>query len=246
MSRFFSYACIGFLSCMALAACGPTEEEEEIIQQHDASMPDLKVSQVPYRCGDTNVIFKSDNINTDAGALVVANATYEMRRTASASGVRYDNMGDENTLFWTMGDKALLKINGQAYPECVEDKTGEVKIYDTPDGIRNVVWVLEDMNKKGLIDRAHITLEVRLDGNVVGNSGCNTYRGPYAMEDGNAFALTGRLMGTRRACASPAMQQQENSYLDTLQQVNKAQLDEKTGALLLTSSKGHSLRFMPE
>lgn len=52
------------------------------------------------------------------------------------------------------------------------------------------------------IDKNVITLKVRPDGKLGGNSGCNAYGGSYAIEDGRLRISD--IISTMRACAEPS------------------------------------------
>lgn len=50
--------------------------------------------------------------------LRVGEQVFELRQAISASGGRYEAVGDPTTSFWTRGRRATLAVNGQTYPEC--------------------------------------------------------------------------------------------------------------------------------
>jgi heat shock protein HslJ len=73
-------------------------------------------------------------------------------------------------------------------------------------------------------------------GTVSGNSGCNEYNGPAVVE-GDAVRI-GPLVSTRRACADPAVNDQETAFLNALQaattfeaRAGKLELRDADGAL---------------
>ena len=44
---------------------------------------------------------------------------FELRRTLTASGARYDARGEPPaTFFWDQGDLATVVVHGDTYPEC--------------------------------------------------------------------------------------------------------------------------------
>ena len=95
-------------------------------------------------------------------------------------------------------------------------------------------WVVEDINGGGIIDRSRVTLNFWQDGRVSGRASCNNLMGHYQLS-GEGLQL-GRLATTRMACA-PALMEQEQRVLATLEQVQRFDVDE-TGALLLHSADG--------
>ncbi|THF87229.1 META domain-containing protein [Deinococcus sp. KSM4-11] len=84
-----------------------------------------------------------------------------------------------------------------------------------------------------------LTLRFGADGRVSGSGGCNTFMGRFSVED-DTLAI-GPLAATRRACATPDLQRQEQTYLNDLQHVRTFQVG---GALLtLVTSTGQALQF---
>ena len=68
------------------------------------------------RCGDqwVRVGMLGDILN-----LVVDEVRYPLRQVVSASGARYEAVGDPTTTFWSKGERATLVVKGKAYPECL-------------------------------------------------------------------------------------------------------------------------------
>jgi heat shock protein HslJ len=78
------------------------------------------------------------------------------------------------------------------------------------------------------------TLEFLEDGFVRGETGCNRFVGPFATRANRA--VLGPLSLTRRACAQPALSQQETAFVETLERTERAELREGDQVLLLYSS----------
>lgn len=283
---------------------------------------------VYYQCGDKFVEFSLSA--SDKGDMRIANVAYAMEQTISASGAKFQNLGDPETYLWSKGEKADLRINGVDAPECIETQKpkapekpyrasgnepgwyaviennglklvadyGEVETtlpvtQDTREGatrtvtaeqdgakivmtirdeacqdgmsgeafahrvtlgyndktyegcgkslIRDVTWVLEDINNEGIIDNSHLTATFGQDGRVYGRSGCNNYNGSYTLE-GENINVGGNMAATMMACIAEAVMQQEMKFLKTLPLVKKAVVDE-TGALILTGDDGARLLF---
>jgi heat shock protein HslJ/membrane-bound inhibitor of C-type lysozyme len=98
-------------------------------------------------------------------------------------------------------------------------------------------WVVEDIGGTGIVDRSRATLRFGADGKVGGRGSCNIYTGSYALTGEN---LTfGRAAATAMACA-PALMQQEQRFLDLLQQVSRFDIDE-AGALQLVPPDGRRI-----
>lgn len=96
-------------------------------------------------------------------------------------------------------------------------------------------WVVEDINRGGVIDNSRLTLTFGADGRVSGSGGCNSFSGTYSA-DGTSVTL-GPLAMTRRACLGEALNAQETRYTAALTgTLNWAILAD--GALELTGESG--------
>jgi heat shock protein HslJ len=98
-------------------------------------------------------------------------------------------------------------------------------------------WVVEDINRTGVIDRSRVTLSFGADGSLVGMGSCNTYIARYALA-GEGLAIT-RPASTMKACPS-ALMKQEDLFFDVLRKVQRFEID-PNGALILRSSDGRSI-----
>jgi membrane-bound inhibitor of C-type lysozyme len=68
------------------------------------------------RCGDQSATV---GMVGDTLTVVVDGMRYSLRQAVSASGARYEAVGDPTTTFWSEGDRATLVVKGRVYPECV-------------------------------------------------------------------------------------------------------------------------------
>jgi heat shock protein HslJ len=98
-------------------------------------------------------------------------------------------------------------------------------------------WVVEDLNRTGIIDRSRATLSFGADGYLAGMGSCNTYLARYSLS-GEGLAIT-RPASTGKACP-PASMRQEDLFLDILAKVQRFDID-PTGALVLRASDGRSI-----
>jgi heat shock protein HslJ len=80
------------------------------------------------------------------------------------------------------------------------------------------VWLVEDIDGRGVVDRAQTTVEFARDGSVSGNTGVNRYFGKATLE-GDALSF-GPLATTRRA-GPPALMDQERRFLEAMKSVTK-------------------------
>lgn len=108
-----------------------------------------------------------------------------------------------------------------------------------PSSPAGTVWLAEDVGGGGIIDRSHITLKLGDGGRASGSGGCNRYMTGYKLS-GGALRFE-QVAATRMACA-PALMEQESRYLGLLGKVTHWRI-EPTGALILTTADGATLRF---
>lgn len=68
-----------------------------------------------FQCGDVRaeVTFRGE-----AATLVAGAARYDMRQTRTASGARYEAVGDPSTWFWNRGQGGTLSLKGREYADC--------------------------------------------------------------------------------------------------------------------------------
>lgn len=83
-----------------------------------------------------------------------------------------------------------------------------------PAVLQGAAWIVEDINRGGVIDNARLTLTFGADGRVSGSGGCNNFSGTYSV-DGSKLTLSPLAM-TRRACVAPALSAQESRYTTAL------------------------------
>lgn len=130
------YTIIALLLCMGLglASCKNDKDETattERAAENVASQPLSGAAQdsmstqgtlgtaAPFyfQCGDTLVQFTPhDDGKAD---MAIENTAYAMEQTISASGARYQNLGDDSTIFWNKGEQAWVTIDGVDLPECM-------------------------------------------------------------------------------------------------------------------------------
>ena len=101
-------------------------------------------------------------------------------------------------------------------------------------------WELYAISKLFPIEGSHITLEFK-DGQVSGNSGCNSFGGEYQAK-GNKLEI-GMLMSTLMACADPVMMEQETTFVQMLGDAQRFEIVD--GQLLIYWSAQEALTFVP-
>jgi heat shock protein HslJ len=97
-------------------------------------------------------------------------------------------------------------------------------------------WIVEDINRQGIIDASRITLQFDESGRLHGRASCNQYTTTYELTEQIDI---GQAITTRKACA-PALMNQEQRFLTLLADVIQIDFDEK-GALLLSTADGSTL-----
>jgi heat shock protein HslJ len=75
-----------------------------------------------------------------------------------------------------------------------------------PARLAGTAWVAEDIDGKGVVDRAQSTIEFIDDKRVAGSLGCNRYTGSYGA-DATGMRFT-QIASTRRLCPEALMQQE--------------------------------------
>ncbi len=95
-------------------------------------------------------------------------------------------------------------------------------------------WTLSALPGEAIVPGATLRFE---SGRLGGSDGCNTFRGPYAME-GDTLALTGPLISTQRACP-PALMAQADAVQAAMTRVRAVRRD--AGTLVLLDEAGVEL-----
>ena len=209
-------------SLLLLTACAATQRPSG-----GAPTPPRDASPVVaiMSCGSLPVraTFKGEQMTLEAGA-----ESYALEQVRSGPGAKYEVPGDRSTSYWSKGDRAMLVIKGQTYPEC--EPAGALLLQAGE-------WVVEDINQGGIIDRTRVTLNFGNDGRVSGRATCNNYAGAYAVA-GNALRIS-QLVSTRMACVD-ALGEQESRFMQALEKVSRFSVSD-TGALILKAESGDSL-----
>lgn len=133
-------------------------------------------------------------------------------------------------------------MSGAQYPAQVRLQVGDDEFRgcggDRQRLLRGAVWVVEDLAGAGIIDRSRITIEFLEENRVAGRASCNRYTGSYELR-GEGVSI-GPLASTRMACA-PALMNQEDRFLDLLNDVNSVRIGQQ-GQLLLSTPDGKSIK----
>jgi heat shock protein HslJ len=95
-------------------------------------------------------------------------------------------------------------------------------------------WIVTRIDGAAPLRDSTLHADFGVDGRVNGDSGCNSFSGPY-IQTGNNVQI-GELLSTRRACVDSDRQRQESRVLAILQGANTARMDK--GQLNLRAANG--------
>ncbi len=85
------------------------------------------------------------------------------------------------------------------------------------------VWQVEDIDLGGIIDSSHITIDIPEPTRIAGSAGCNQYFG--TLELGTSTFQVSAVGSTKKSCA-PALNLQEQRFLQALQSVTRFTVDD--------------------
>jgi heat shock protein HslJ len=214
------------LALAAIATGLPTALHAQATAQRPALADTL-------RCGNQEAVV---GVAGDTVQLQVADERFTLRAVRTASGAKYEAPDDPGTYFWSQGRNALVSVRGQRWPACH---------IATPDDraalLQGAEWVVEDIDRGGIIDRSRVTLHFALDGDaggqLSGRAGCNRYVATWRLSsDGLRI---GPPAGTRMACGE-ALNAQEARFLALLAAVRQHEVG-ADGALRLLGDDGRRL-----
>lgn len=97
-------------------------------------------------------------------------------------------------------------------------------------------WVVEDIAGEGVIDASRVTLDFQPGGRLAGHASCNRYTTSYSLDGDLDIAPIG---STRKAC-TPALMNQERSFLQLLRKAHRFMITD-TGALRLVTLDGNAI-----
>jgi heat shock protein HslJ/uncharacterized lipoprotein YbaY len=100
--------------------------------------------------------------------------------------------------------------------------------------LRGAEWIVEDVDRRGVIDRSRATLAFGPRGRISGRASCNDYAGRWTL-DGESLRITDVAVGAR-ACAA-ALADQEARFLERLRAVRRFEIA-PDGALRLLDDAG--------
>lgn len=108
--------------------------------------------------------------------------------------------------------------------------------------LQNKTWVVEDINRGGIIDRSRVTIEFGENGSLKGMASCNTYSSTYALS-GEGLTV-GSLSQTEKSCA-PSLMHQEEKFTNILKKIQRFDFSQ-TGALMLYTNNDQTIKAREE
>lgn len=104
-------------------------------------------------------------------------------------------------------------------------------------------WLAEDIEGKGVIDKAQSTLSISSAGKVTGQGGCNRY---FAQAEINGDKIRVRDVGATMMACAEALMDQERRFFTAIEKAASYRID-GDGKLFLTDAGGADLvRFAPQ
>jgi heat shock protein HslJ len=103
-------------------------------------------------------------------------------------------------------------------------------------------WKLVLINDKPVLGETEPTIKFS-DGKISGSSGCNSFGGSYKVS-GQKLTTTSIAM-TLMACADPAVMEQEQEFLEHLQNAKTFKLNENQLQLFISEVKNLTLNRIP-
>jgi heat shock protein HslJ/membrane-bound inhibitor of C-type lysozyme len=159
-----------------------------------------------------------------------------------SGGVRHAARTEAHEVVATVMDRPCTdNMSGMPYPSTVTVVV-DGKEYRGCGGepaalLRGKEWVVEDIDRGGIIDRSRVTLNFDDKNRVYGRAGCNTYNAGYTLT-GEGLSVNSPA-STMMACAESLMKQ-EQRFLEILGSVERFELSD-TGALILHAAKGRTI-----
>ena len=109
-------------------------------------------------------------------------------------------------------------------------------IRERPSSALSGLRVIEDVNRRGIIDNSWLTLSFAADETLTGTGGCNRINGRYHAGRNSVSIASASLSLSRKNCA-PALMHQDAALMAALAKVSSYRIDD-TGALVLTGAGG--------
>jgi heat shock protein HslJ/uncharacterized lipoprotein YbaY len=155
---------------------------------------------------------------------------------STARGHRYRAQTGERELIVDVAQNVCTdSMSGMPYPLRVEVQIDNESLRGCggdPAWILTAgVWVVEDIDRDGIVDRSRITMDFRPDGTVAGFGGCNSYRANWQL-NGESIGFS-QPTATLKSCA-PSLNDQEQRFLKLLSGTVRLHIDETSALVFYT------------
>ncbi|SDW03463.1 META domain-containing protein [Marinobacter mobilis] len=183
---------------------------------------------------------------TQPDSAETASAGYELVARNAAGQTLVADLDGRPVLLETAPQLCRDSMSGMAYPHQARLTLDGARLEGcagNPDMLlQGVEWVVEDIDRGGIIDSSRITLHFLPEGRLAGRASCNNYMGSYQLS-GEGLSV-GQTASTMMACA-PSLMHQERRFLEVLGAVQRFDIL-PTGALILETADGRTLRAFGE
>jgi heat shock protein HslJ len=163
--------------------------------------------------------------------------------TPAGAGRRWDAAAPGGPLTVTAIERVCTDtMSGMPHPLAVS-VARDGRIYSGCGGepatlLRGAEWVVEDIDRRGIIDRSRASLAFLPDGRLVGRASCNPYTARWTL-DGERLGIGGVTLGDR-VCA-PSLMDQEARFVDRLRAISRFEVTPEGALRLLDDGAGSLL-----
>ena len=105
-------------------------------------------------------------------------------------------------------------------------------------GLTGQEWIVEDINRRGVVDFSRATIKFDSSGRISGNASCNSYSAGYSATAPQDLRLT-EIVLTRKGCP-PALMNQERAFIDILGSARQYTITQD-GALVIYAPNGDTI-----
>ena len=157
---------------------------------------------------------------------------------------------------WALTGSALLSLTACSSVSSLysnESEGSEKHTEGKPLTLADSHWQVESIDRAGIIDFSHVTLNVNSNGDtsrVSGSTGCNQFTGALDVDEADTVFSnkssaesfsTDKLILTKKACA-PALMKQEQRFIEMLAASATYSIVENTWLVLYDSSGNETIR----
>lgn len=131
-----------------------------------------------------------------------------------------------------------LDMEGETYQGCGDGAPA----YETnPRPLTGAVWVLEDIDGKGVVDRSNVNIRINSRGFINADTMCGRYAAEYTTEGADISFAEFKPIGSRM-CRGEALREQQERFMDILKDV-KHYAYQMDGGLVLSTKDEQVLLF---